>query len=335
MVVCRSPLRARRSWVPRMRDTVNDITAKAREAVKAHKRPDAMPTVHTLADIQLAAVEKACKPRDTRKTVMTGNYRIDDITGGVRGCWVVGGDTNIGKSTFAVAVAHNNFERGLGSLIVSAEDPPELYGARFLQCALRLDAKRIRDSRLTEAEKLQARDYANRSVPWPCYLSADGVPIETVIDWVTWAVEEYSLALVIWDYLGEFTSKYRAEDERLTVKFRAKAMRTCTRSLGVAGMQLSQLTVNEKTGIPTRANIRDCRDVASGSDVIALLYMDGDERLAYLDKVKDGPAHLSVPLSWDSDAACFCRTFGECDDEPTERVTNELTSDFDDGRGGY
>jgi replicative DNA helicase len=315
------------------RSAEQDLTAEAREAVQARKRPERMPRVGTYRQAKLAAVARAAKPRDLSLTCLTGMHRLDNITGGLRPrfCWLVGGDSSVGKTTFAVGVASHNLGRGLGVLIVSSEDPIELYGRRLLQRELRLSAIKLRDGKLDASDLERARENAEESAPWPVYLSADGVPLEDVVQWVEWAVEEHDIQLVIWDYLQEFSLRHREESHVLTTKRMGKMMRTVARSTGTAAMVLSQLTVNEKTGIPTRANIRDSRDVAHGSDVIGLLYEPPREhedqapsRSIFLDKVKDGPAKISIPLAWDQVSASFLEQRPPADPEPEEQGALDL-----------
>jgi replicative DNA helicase len=294
-----------------------DITAQARAAVAERKRPERMPTVGTFQDAKRMAQERALKPRDRTQVCETGFARVDYITGGIRpkATWLIGGDTSVGKSSAAVSIAVHNLLRGLGVLIVSAEDPIELYGERFLLRELRLSALRMRDGKLTADEREKVAKNVDDSVPWPVYISADGVPLEEVVKWVEWAIEEYDIKLVIWDYLQVFQLGRREENDRLSVKQKAKLIRTLARTTGTAEITLSQLTLEAKhVGIPTRNHIRDCRDAAHGSDVIGLLYErepdkedEGahNERLIFLDKVKDGPPKISVLLDWDPFSASF------------------------------
>ena len=314
-----------------------DITDRARRAIAARKPPERMPTVGTFQQAKQMALDNATRPRDAAKLCRTGMGRVDYITGGIRPgfCWLVGGDTNVGKSTFAVSVAVHNLLRGLGVLIVSAEDPIELYGARFLCRELKISAMGLRDGKLSELDKERIRDNVDESVPWPVYISADGVPLEEVCKWVEWAIEEYDIKLTIWDYLQEFRLGRQLENDRLSTKQKAKLMRTTARSTNTAEITLSQLTLSEKTTIPTRQNIRDCRDAAHGADVIGLLFekpADKDDigqppdRMLFLDKVKDGPAKIIVSLDWDQFSASFREQLPETSEEPPEGI-----EEFDTG----
>jgi replicative DNA helicase len=315
------------------RTAAQDMTARARAAVEARKRPERMPRVGTYRQAKLAAVARTAKPRDRSLTCLTGMHRLDTVTAGLppKSCWLIGGDSSVGKSTFAVGVGSYNLQRGLGVLIVSSEDPIELYGRRLLQRELRLPAIKLRDGKLDAFDLERARENAAESDPWPIFLSADGVPLEDVVQWVEWAIEEHDIQLVIWDYLQEFGLRRREESHVLSTKKMGKMMRTVARTTGTAAMVLSQLTMNEKTGIPTRANIRDSRDVAHGSDVIGLLYEPPREhedqapgRAIFLDKVKDGPAKISIPLAWEQVSASFQEQLPRPDPEQEPEEQEEM-----------
>src|SRR5690606_40381223 len=76
-----------------------------------------------------------------------GGMRACHVTG-VQTCalpiWVFGADTSWGKSSLFVSVADENLRRGKRILIVSAEDPPSLYGDRLLSRRAQVRSKERR-----------------------------------------------------------------------------------------------------------------------------------------------------------------------------------------------
>jgi replicative DNA helicase len=310
-----------------MRQPVLDLTDAARDAVRNHQRPARMPEVGTYQQALQVALDKSKRPKAAAGTGKTGIYRLDKLTGGInpKDCWLIGGDTSIGKSTFAVGIGSHNLSHGRGVLVVSSEDPIERYGARFICQELKLSAMRLRDGALKPDELRKVEEMIQRADPWPFYIAADGVPLEDVCQWVEWAIDEYSITGVIWDYLQEFYLARPLENDRLTTKAKAKAMRTIARRTNTWEITLSQVTVSETTKIPTRNNIRDCRDAAHGADVIALLYElerteedeDGPQRIGlFLDKAKEGPRKVSIELDWDPYSATFRPMLGQTQEEP-------------------
>ena len=93
--------------------------------------------------------------------------------------------------------------------------------------------------------------------------------------------------------------------------------------LAIAGILFSQLTIDEKTKIPTRRNIRECRDMANAAEAILIgftpseditakrpgdgevIVADAGAKCIFVDKVKNGPRNRVVPLPWNERSAAF------------------------------
>ena len=96
----------------------------------ARKVTDA-PRILTVRDLLIESRERACSAESRKRdNCVTGVQELERAAGGIRPgfVWVVGGDTNTGKSTWLVHVADENLKRGKRVLIVSVEDAPSLYG---------------------------------------------------------------------------------------------------------------------------------------------------------------------------------------------------------------
>lgn len=135
------------------------------------------------------------------------------------------------------------------------------------------------------------------------------------------AIREHKIDLIAFDYLQEFSSKRRHQDERVKFREIAKVMRFVSKSEKIAGVIFSQLTLDAETKIPTRKNIRECKDVANASEVILIgfepekdvtrkngsVLITAGTKTILVDKVKNGPKGQKVPLSWNKESACFNR----------------------------
>jgi replicative DNA helicase len=317
------------------------------EDPKADTKPTALqvPRIRTMREILTASRIKAFS-KDPIEYLTTTHYRLDDITGGIRGPdnWVIAADTSFGKTSWLIAIADDNIRhRNKKVMIVSTEDSDERFGARFMVRRSGVDAKRYRNRKLLPDEMRKVVDAEAAGEPIPVYLDARGWDIDELCPHVLKVIDEQVIDLVAFDYLQEFQSKRRYQDERVKFKeIAAKLRRVGTRSKRrIPTIILSQLTLSEKTGVPTRANIRECRDVANAADTIMIgfepennvLGADGKEVLVkagtkciYVDKVKDGERKAKVPMNWNSKTASFDTVL----DPEAQRFQDVVGDQFDD-----
>jgi replicative DNA helicase len=294
-----------------------------------------VPRVLTVQQLLTSSRERAFMRRDDTGLLTTGHYRLDDITGGIRPgfSWLFGADTSFGKSTWLVSVADENIKRKKRVLIVSSEDPEEIYGDRLMVRRARVSAKGHRDRRLTPDEMQRVLDVEQAGEPSPVYVDACRWPVEELASHLEKIITEQKIDLVAFDYIQEFKSSKRWQDERVKFREIASILRHVGKRLKVASILFSQLTLDADTKIPTRRNIRECRDIANASEVILigfepdqditdknkLVVVNAGTKCVLVDKVKNGPRGAKVPLDWSPEHACF----NEVKDPEQERLDQE------------
>lgn len=317
---------------------------------KDNVRPIALqvPRVMTVYDLLKSSYERLIDPERDRVNCTTGCHELDLITGGFRPgfTWLFGATTSWGKSSWLVSVADVNIRKGRKVLVVSSEDTDEVYGDRFMVRRADVDAIRFRtgkrdlsrDDHRRIADALAEAKKKNS----PVFVDARRYPVEDLAGHLRKIIAEHQIELVAFDYVQEFSSKRKFQDERVKFREIASVLRHITKDAKVAGIIFSQLTTDEKTKVPTRLNIRDCRDMANAAEVIILGFepeqaiMNGDltvakkgQKCIYVDKVKNGPRNRIVALNWDADKATFKEQKG-----PEEvRLEQLIGNEFDDYDG--
>jgi len=278
-----------------------------------------VPRVLTERDILTASRVQAFSREPIRSLTWT-HHKLDQITGGIRAPfhWVVAADTSWGKSSFLVAIADDNMNAGKVTLLVSTEDTEELYGARFMVRRAGVSACRYRDRKLTRDEKARVLDVEQAGKSVPVFVDARGWKVEDLVPKLERLIAESKADLIAFDYLQEFQSKRRYQDERVKFKEIAKQLRDLGKRCKIPSILLSQLTLTEKTVVPTRQNIRECKDVANAADGILIgfepaedvvrdgqVVVRGGTKCVLIDKCKDGARDSKVPLEWNAASACF------------------------------
>lgn len=239
-----------------------------------------------------------------RRHVLTGFPELDGNTGGIliENSWVMGASTNWGKSTSLVALYLAGRAQGFRPLIVSGEDAEELYARRVLGRLARVNPARLRDGkveregwpRLTQAVAEVGLD------PLPFFLDCRGKSSEQVLRETRGAVAAEGIDLLLVDYLQVWRPSER-NDRRHEVADIASGFTDIIKSAahGCCGVLFSQLTV-EKGEEPNKESIRESKDVGHRAEVIVLGWTDKQgQRWFLLDKNKDGPCPVRVPVWWD------------------------------------
>lgn len=334
----------------------DDPKANAKPAnEEARKRAEQEPLkVYSVKELLNESAQRARTPLDTRGVCPTGHYLLDDYTAGFRPgfTWVIAADTSVGKSSKIIAIADETIKAGKRPLIVSSEDAPSIYGDRLMARRARVSADRLRKRKSTPEELEAMADVARRAEPVPVYVEAGNRSIEKLEKELRAVIRSEGIDLVFFDYLQEFTSSRKHQDERVKFKHIAKVMRWIIKSENISGAILSQLTITSDTKIPNKHNIRECRDVANGAEVICLLFKPDEdilgpnpgrddngrplrgevlftagERYLLLDKNKDGPPGKKIHLKWNEESACF-DTVKDPEQERLDRQAAEYDEEF-------
>lgn len=307
-----------------------------------------VPRVLTAREILVSSAMRAMK-RDSRDHCTMGHYKLDKITGGFRPgfVWVMGADTSWGKSSFLISVVDENMKRGKRCLIVSSEDTEEVYGDRLMVRRARVDALRFRDKRLNAAEMATVLAVAEKGEPIPVFVDAARWPIEKLVLHLDKIVKEQNIDLVAFDYLGEFKSEKRWQDERVKFREISSIMRRVIKANKKTGIIFSQLTITSDTKIPNKHNIRECRDVANAAEGILMGFepeidvkrdpepeIKAGTKCVFIDKVKNGPRGAKIAMDWDRDSACF-NTVLDPDAQRAADIIGDQFDDFGDAQERY
>lgn len=289
---------------------------------KTNVRPIALqvPRVQTVLDLMQASFDRLQQTTDRDRACTTGHYELDYITGGFRPgfTWLFGATTSWGKSSWLVSVADINIQLGKRVLIVSSEDTEEVYGDRLMVRRAEVDALRYRNKRLEPFEETKVEKALKGAQEIPVFVDARRYPVEDLAGHLLRIIREEKIDLAAFDYVQEFRSKRRFQDERIKFREIASVLRHVLKDTKIPGIIFSQLTTDENTKVPTRLNIRDCRDMANAAEVIVLGFepssdlKHGDivqvhkgQKCVYVDKVKNGPRNRIVGMRWNHSGAYF------------------------------
>lgn len=253
--------------------------AQAAEPVNAKARAEAEDAKRlvTVRKLLADAHERLRTPKVNEAVLTTGHWEIDHDTGGFRKGYVCvfGGKSSWGKSTYVIGIADENIRRGKRVLIVSAEDPQQLYGDRLLQRRAKLSPYRMHANDLSNSEWTRVTEAATKGEDIPVYLDAIGKPVEWAAKKVEHIIRAEGIDLVCWDYLHAFDKEKRTEnDRRAVLNYIARTMTDTMKTAGVAGIICGQVTPDTKAAVPDMYEIRDSKDVVNAADTVMIGFMN-------------------------------------------------------------
>jgi replicative DNA helicase len=275
-------------------------------------------TVLTTQEILMGAQTRALS-RERVDFCTTGHWLLDEKTGGIRGQhgWVFAAETNWGKTAWLVSVADENLKAGKPVLIVSSEDDQSIYGDRLLVRRARCNATRLRNRTLTSEEQDRVKDVVTGAEKLPVFVDARGKSLKSVLKKCEELIRAHGIRLIAFDYLQEFRSDRRYQDERVRFKELAAELRGVAKDNAIPSIVFSQITVSEGKKYPDKYSIRESKDVANAAEFILLGMTAIDDiprpsgdaigagtRCVKVDKGKDA-AKCLVPMSWNEEGAFF------------------------------
>lgn len=318
---------------------------------KARKSEAEKPRVFSVVEM-MQAVHRDLVKNEEPTMWTSGHWKVDMMTGGLRpdSGWVIGGPSNWGKSSWLIGMCDENMRNWKNRtvpLIVSGEDSEELYAQRLLARRARVNAMRLRDKCLKPDEHKRITAVMKLAEPNPHYLDGRGVNFERLIHQILELVAKYGIKIVALDYIQEFRTKQKYESERVMFREIARVFRHSMKQAKCASVVLTQVTNNTPGKAPNKDNIRECKDIGHGAEVIGMgwepdedIIVNGEvlfqakSRLLVLDKTKNGTKGV-IGLDWDGVSACFNRVLKPIgySDKDTEIYEND--ADTTEAYGQY
>jgi len=289
---------------------LGEASTELRDALTAAAQGVGAKTTRLGEAVQRAVelAHEASQGRGTR-AVITGFPQLDDATGGIRlgSCWVMGASTNWGKSTTLVLLYLAARAQGFRPLIVSGEDPEELYARRVIGRIGQLNPALVRDGKLGSKGWARLLEIAAelRGDETPFVLNCQGDTAEVAARKTRGAIAADGIDFVLVDYLQVWRAGQRGQrpDRRVEVSDAAGDFTDAIKTAKAAGVLFSQLTI-EQGEEPSKDNIRESRDVGHRAEAVVLGWTDKQkQRWLLLDKNKDGPCPVRFPVYWDPHSA--------------------------------
>lgn len=198
---------------------------------------------------------------------------------------VVGADSNVGKSSFALEMLLGASRRNVKCGLISVEDPDEITASRGLAAYSGISSRWIQRGTFTP-EDARALDQASGEIRslGDRFLLSDCTG-ETELE-VCAAMSEMAAKgakLIVVDYLTEVDASKPQKDRRNEIRWICKRIKAHARRIGVALVVVSQLArpkEGESNKRPSKHHLKESGDVTNMAEVILLLWRSHEDDAA-------------------------------------------------------
>jgi len=224
--------------------------------------------------------------------VATGFYDLDKITSGLQpsNLVIVGGRTSMGKTSFALNVAHHAAVREkTGVLIFSLEMNKTDIAERMLLSEARVDSGRYRTGDVDETDMERIVHAAGILSNAPIYIDDTGdlklLEMRSIARKLL--STEKNIGLIIVDYIQLMYSDKRTESRAQEVSRIARDLKVMAMDLEVPVLAVSQLrrpppTVQKKD--PSLEDLKESGGIEQNADVVVLIYRPEVDEPQNMDK---------------------------------------------------
>ncbi|MEM8607913.1 MAG: replicative DNA helicase [Myxococcota bacterium] len=213
----------------------------------------------------------------------TGFAQLDKMTAGMHAgdLVIVAGRPGMGKTSFALNVAHNACEAAKAPVAVfSLEMPKGQLVRRLLGSEARVDGNRIRTGQLHKEDWPKLADAAGTLSELPIWI--DDTPAITLLELRAKARRlrsEVGLSLIVVDYLQLMRSGSRNDSREQEISEISRSLKALAKELEIPIIALSQLNRGvESRGVkdkrPQLSDLRESGAIEQDADTIWFIYRD-------------------------------------------------------------
>ena len=247
-----------------------------------HRVADTMADIHALLGLSMDRLEALYERGEAITGTPTGYVDVDERLSGLQpsSLVVVGARPGCGKTSLALGMAaHAAVEAGKPVLFFSLEMSHHEVTQRLLSAEAKVDATRLRNGKLLEADWHKISHAIGRLSEAKLYI--DDNPNVNVMEIRSKARRMKSklggLGLIVVDYLQLMTGRTSAENRQVEISEISRSLKILARELEVPVVALSQLSRSLEMRADKRPMLADLREsgaIEQDADVVMFIYRD-------------------------------------------------------------
>ena len=210
--------------------------------------------------------------------ITSGFESIDKFTGGwqPQDLIIVGGASSMGKTSFALALAHNAAKSGHGTVVFSYEMSSTQLVSRLLSAETCIDNRYLIKGTLTDEEWRSIHSATGVIEKAPLYIDeCKSTELRYLLNKVRQYVITRDVKLVMIDYLQLVSNMQKGRSREQEVSVIARSLKNLAKELDITVIALSQLSrgVERNEGSrPMLSNLRESGEIEQAADAVVFVY---------------------------------------------------------------
>lgn len=209
----------------------------------------------------------------------TGIFDLDKITNGLHEeeLTIIGARPGVGKTTFALQIAHKIAEKGISVGIVSLEMSETQIVQKLISKVAHVDSNKLRTGNLdvTEQEKIAIAE--GKISDLPIFINTKVRNIQAIETYARKLKNKNNLGLLVIDYiqLVKSTNKFGSREQEVAEISRTLKLLSLELKIPIIG--LCQLNRNAARTEPTLADLRESGAIEQDADNVIFIYKENDK----------------------------------------------------------
>lgn len=192
---------------------------------------------------------------------------------------VIGARTSIGKTSFAVSLAHNVMSLGKKVLFLSLEMPAHEIVIKSVAIEAQVDFRDIINGEHRHNQEIHTAiaQAAETISKWPYYIEDSIYSLEEIKTYCRKIKKEQDIQLIIIDYLGLIHTERYKDSKVLEIGYITRALKLLSKEISVPIVLLAQLNrevESRSDNIPKLSDFRDSGSIEQDADIALLLYRE-------------------------------------------------------------
>ena len=208
----------------------------------------------------------------------TGIFDLDKITNGLHEeeLTIIGARPGVGKTTFALQIAHKIADKGITVGIISLEMSDTQLVQKLISKAAHVDSNKLRTGNLdlTEQEKIAIAEGEISDLPF--FINTKIRNIEEIETYARKLKNKNNLGLLIIDYIQLVKSKNKFNSREQEVAEISRTLKLLSLELKIPIIGLCQLNRNAARSEPTLADLRESGAIEQDADNVIFIYKENE-----------------------------------------------------------
>ena len=238
---------------------------------------DNTPTFQNLLNDTLEDITNRMQS-DGTTGITSGFASVDRFTGGWQSTdlIILGGASSMGKTSFALALAHNAAKAGVSTLIFSYEMSGKQLLSRLISSETAINNKYIQQGALSKENYNAINIAIGQLEKLPLNIDeCKKTSLTYLVNKIKKYVMTHQVQIVFVDYLQLISSYSKAGTREQEVSKVVRTLKNIARQLDITIIALSQLNrgvMNRTDARPTMSDLRESGEIEQAADVVAFVY---------------------------------------------------------------